>query len=112
MSSNKEQRKSASHSPNPTVPELEQAKTSVLDTLPSVHSRRSYKYAIEKFIDWYCSTPRLGFNRSVMVRYRSFLESLMHSDLDEVFRAKRAVFLVIETQFTLLPTNSNHVLEL
>jgi site-specific recombinase XerD len=79
MSSNKEQRKSASHSPNHTVPELEQAKMSVLDTLPSVHSRRSYKYAIEKFIDWYCSTPRLGFNRSVMVRYRSFLESLILS---------------------------------
>jgi integrase len=55
---------------------LEQAKTSVLDTLPSAHSRRSYKYAIEKFVDWYCSMPRLGFNRSVMVRYRSFLEGL------------------------------------
>jgi hypothetical protein len=34
------------------------------------------KHAIEKFIAWYCSEPRLGFNRSVMVRYRSFLEGL------------------------------------
>jgi integrase len=59
-----------------TIPELEQSKTSVLDTLPSAHSRRSYKHAIEKFIGWYCSEPRLGFNRSLVVRYRSFLENL------------------------------------
>jgi integrase len=44
--------------------------------LASVHSRRSYKHAIEKFIDWYCSEPRLGFNRPVVLRYRSFLEGL------------------------------------
>ena len=47
-----------------------------LNMLASAHSRRSYKHAIEKFIAWYCSEPRLGFNRSVVVRYRSFLESL------------------------------------
>jgi hypothetical protein len=28
------------------------------------------------FIVWYCGEARLGFNRSVGVRYRSFLESL------------------------------------
>ena len=33
-----------------TLPELEQSKTAVLDTLASAHSRRSYKHAIEKFI--------------------------------------------------------------
>jgi len=59
-----------------TVPELEQSKASVLATLPSSHSRRSYGYAIARFIEWYCSEPRLGFNRSVVVRYRSYLESL------------------------------------
>ena len=59
-----------------TVPELEQSKTTVLNTLASAHSRRSYKHAIEKFIAWYCSEPRLGFNRSVVLRYRSFLEGL------------------------------------
>jgi hypothetical protein len=59
-----------------TVPELDQSKTAVLDTLASAHSRRSYKHAIEKFIAWYCSEPRLGFDRSVVVRYRSFLEGL------------------------------------
>jgi len=59
-----------------TVPELEQSKTTVLNTLASAHSRRSYKHAIEKFIAWFCSEPRLGFNRSVVLRYRSFLEGL------------------------------------
>jgi integrase len=67
--------KSASQS-GLTVPELEQSKTTVLNSLASAHFRRSYKHAIDKFIAWYCSEPRLGFNRSVVVRYRSFLEGL------------------------------------
>jgi len=76
MSPQKHPRKSASCSTNLTVPELEQSKTAVLNMLASVHTRRSYKHAIEKFIVWYCSEPRLAFNRSVVVRYRSFLERL------------------------------------
>src|SRR6266404_3670884 len=59
-----------------TIPELQQSKTAVLNTLASKHSRRSYEYAIDRFIAWYCSEPRLTFNRSVVVRYRSFLERL------------------------------------
>ena len=35
---------------------------------------RADRYAIKRLIDWYCSEPRLGFNRSVMVRYRLFPE--------------------------------------
>jgi len=35
-----------------------------------------YKYAIEKFVAWYCSEPRIAFNRIVVVRYRIHLESL------------------------------------
>jgi len=76
MSPQKQPRKSASCSESLTVPELEQSKATVLNTLPSTHSRRSYKHAIEKFIAWYCSEPRLGLNRSVVLRYRSFLEGL------------------------------------
>jgi hypothetical protein len=64
-------------SPNTlTIPELEQSKTAVLNTLASVHSRRCYAFAIDRFIAWYCSEPRLTFNRAVVVRYRSYLESL------------------------------------
>ena len=42
-----------------TIPELEQSKAAVLNTLASVHSRRSYAYAIDRFIAWYCGEPRL-----------------------------------------------------
>src|ERR1035437_2430183 len=71
------------HSAGPSVilsiPELEQSKTAVLNTLASMHSRRSYEYAIDRFIAWYCSEPRLEFNPSVVVRDRSFLERLLPS---------------------------------
>jgi integrase len=59
-----------------TIPELEQSKAAVLNTLASVHSRRSYTLAIARFIAWYCSEPRLTFNGAVVVRYRSHLEGL------------------------------------
>jgi site-specific recombinase XerC len=59
-----------------SIPELEQSKVAVLNTLASVHSRRCYEFAIDRFIAWYCSEPRLTFNRAVVVRYRAHLESL------------------------------------
>jgi hypothetical protein len=59
-----------------TIPELEQSKAAVLNTLASVHSHRCYAFAIDRFIAWYCSEPRLTFNRAVVVRYRSHLEGL------------------------------------
>lgn len=68
--------KSAGGSASLTIPELEQSKTAVLNTLASVHSRRSYKFALERFIAWYCDEPRLAFNRSVVLKYRSSLEAL------------------------------------
>jgi integrase len=74
--SKKQQRKSVRRFATLTIPELEQSKAVVLNTLASAHSRRSYKYAIERFIGWYCDEPRLAFNRSVVMRYRSFLENL------------------------------------
>src|SRR5437763_2095263 len=56
------------------LPDLEQSKSAVLNSLPSVSSQRSYDHAIHQFIDWYCSEPRLAFNRIVVTRYRIFLE--------------------------------------
>jgi hypothetical protein len=41
---------SDSLSENATIPELQQSKTAVLNTLASRHSRRSYEYAIDRFI--------------------------------------------------------------
>src|SRR5262249_47519962 len=34
-----------------------------------------YQHAINEFIDWYCSEPRLSFNRTVVLRYRIHMES-------------------------------------
>jgi integrase len=56
------------------LPALEQSKSAVLNTLPSVSSQRSYDHAIREFIEWYCSEPRLAFNKIVVTRYRISLE--------------------------------------
>ena len=58
------------------LPDLDHSKMAVLNSLTSPASRRVYKYAIEKFVAWYCSEPRIAFNRIVVVRYRIHLESL------------------------------------
>src|SRR5579875_2962410 len=56
------------------LPDLEQSKSAVLNSLPLVSSRRSYDHAIREFTDWYCSEPRLAFNKTVVTRYRIYLE--------------------------------------
>jgi hypothetical protein len=58
------------------LPDLDHAKTSVLNSLSSPRSRRNYKFAMEQFIDWYCSEARLALNRTVVLRFRLHLESL------------------------------------
>jgi site-specific recombinase XerD len=57
------------------LPDLDHCRTAVLNSLGSPASRRVYEYAIDQFIAWYCSEPRLAFNRIVVVRYRMYLES-------------------------------------
>ena len=57
------------------LPDLEHAKAAVLNSLDSVDAKRGYRHAIDEFVDWYCSEPRLAFNRIVVLRYRSHLES-------------------------------------
>jgi site-specific recombinase XerD len=57
------------------LPDLDHCKLAVLNSLGSPASRRVYEYAIDQFIAWYCSEPRLAFNRIVVVRYRMHLES-------------------------------------
>src|SRR6266496_323911 len=54
--------------------DLEQSKNAVLDSLGAASSQESYGHAIDEFIGWYCSEPRLSFNRTVVLRYRFFLE--------------------------------------
>src|SRR5258708_4905278 len=56
------------------LPDPEQSKSAVMNSLTSASSKRSYDHAIREFIDWYCSEPRLAFNRTVVTRYRIVLE--------------------------------------
>ena len=56
------------------LPDLEHAKSAVLVSLRSPESQRSYRRSIEDFVGWYCSEPRLSFNKTVVTRYRIHLE--------------------------------------
>ena len=56
------------------LPDLEQAKAAVLNSLTSASGQRTYDHAITEFVAWYCSEPRLAFNRTVVLRYRIHLE--------------------------------------
>jgi integrase len=57
------------------LPDLDQAKSAVLNSLTSADAQRGYRHAIEEFVEWYCSEPRLSFSRTVVIRYRIHLES-------------------------------------
>jgi integrase len=57
------------------LPDLEFSKSAVLNSLTSVNGQRGYGHAIDEFVDWYCSEPRLALNRTVVLRYRSYLEA-------------------------------------
>src|ERR1700688_912909 len=69
------------HSPKTILklPDLEQSKSAVLNSLTSRSSQRSYDHAIREFIDWYCSEPRLAFNKTVVTRYRINLEQARYA---------------------------------
>jgi len=57
------------------LPDLDQAKAAVLGSLHSPESQRGYQHSINELINWYCSEPRLSFNKTVVTRYRIHLES-------------------------------------
>jgi hypothetical protein len=56
------------------LPDLDFAKRAVLDTLGSPESKRAYEFAIDDFVTWYCSEPRLAFSKTVVLRYRLELD--------------------------------------
>jgi hypothetical protein len=43
------------------LPDLEHAKSAVLNGLTSTSGQRTYDHAIREFVGWYCSEPRLAF---------------------------------------------------
>jgi hypothetical protein len=54
--------------------DLEQSKNAVLHSLGAASPQESYRHAIDEFISWCCSEPRLSFNRTVVPCHRYFLE--------------------------------------
>jgi len=61
------------------LPDLEQAKAAELNSLTSSSGQRTYDHAIREFVAWYCSEPRLAFNRTVVLRYRIHLEQRQYA---------------------------------
>src|ERR1700756_4944509 len=61
------------------LPDLEQSKSAVLNSLTSPSSQRSYDHAIREFIEWYCSEPGRAFNKTVVTRYRISLEQRQYA---------------------------------
>src|SRR5215469_5223080 len=57
------------------LPDFEAAKSAVLNGLSRPDAQRSYRHAIDEFVDWYCPEPRLSFSKTVVLRYRMHLES-------------------------------------
>lgn len=57
------------------LPDLDHAKSAVLNSLGSPESQRGYRHSIDEFIAWYCSEPRLSFNKTVVTHYRVHLET-------------------------------------
>ncbi|HLJ49879.1 MAG TPA: hypothetical protein VKU01_27890 [Bryobacteraceae bacterium] len=57
------------------LPDLEVAKSAVLSSLSCPDAQRGYRHAIDEFVDWYWSEPRLSSTKTEVVRYRMHLES-------------------------------------
>jgi hypothetical protein len=68
------------------LPDLEQSKAAVPNSLISRSLQRSYDHAIHEFIDWYCSEPRLSFNKAVVTRYRISLEPANYASSTIILR--------------------------
>ena len=47
------------------LPDLDHSRSAVLDSLRSPESKRGYRHAIDEFVQWSCSEPRLSFNTTV-----------------------------------------------
>jgi site-specific recombinase XerC len=71
--------------------DLDHSKAAVLNSLGSPASRRAYQFAMDSFIEWYCSEPRLAFGRVVVTRFRMSLEArgLSSSSINQRLAAVR-----------------------
>ena len=72
------------------LPDLGHTKLSMLNTLGSPGSQRAYDIAINDFISWYCSEPRIAFNKTVVLRYRIQLEAKHLAPGDDQLASSRS----------------------
>ena len=49
------------------LPDLEVAKSAVLNSLSCPDAQRGYRHAIDEFVHRYCSEPRLSFSETVLL---------------------------------------------
>src|SRR5258706_763217 len=57
------------------LPDLDQAKSAVLNSLSSRDAQRGYRHAINEFVQWDCLEPRLSFSKTIVLPYRIHLEA-------------------------------------
>lgn len=72
----KQRRKGKGRAPKSVLrlPDLEVAKSAVINSLSCPDAQRGYRHALDEFGDWYRSELRLSFSKTVVVRYRTHLE--------------------------------------
>src|SRR5580700_5151882 len=74
-------RKSKLHRTVLRLSDLDHSKAAVLNALTSPESRRTYEYAIEQFIAWYCAlggtvTSSVGLRMENDLRFSTILQTL------------------------------------
>jgi hypothetical protein len=50
------------------LPDLEVAKSAVLNSLSGPDAQRGHRHAIDEFVDWYRSKPHLSLGRTVYLQ--------------------------------------------
>ena len=68
------------------LPDLEHAKSAVLNTLTSKSGQRTYDHAITEFVEWYCSEPRIGLQQNC----RSALQDQSRTETVRTFHHQSA----------------------
>ena len=75
------------------LPDLDHSKRTVLDSLGYPDSARAYAFAMNDFISWYCSEPRLSFSKAVVVRYRMHWSTAVSLRVRSTFVSERCAAL-------------------
>jgi hypothetical protein len=72
------------------LPDLEQSKAAVLNSLTSKSGQRTYERAIADFVEWYCSEPRfLSTERSFFATGHFSKEALCSHDDQFTARSRK-----------------------